>query len=80
MSFAYSPMFAVSVTAGYLLTVLGALLSLAAAVWWMLAREWEHGRPPLGFRALATAAFSLFVVGIFWQLIGYVRLTYANVW
>jgi hypothetical protein len=80
MSTAYSPIFAVNVLAGYLLTVLGALLALAAAVWWVRAGEWSHGKPPPAFRMLATAAFSLFVVGIFWQLVGYLRLTYGGFW
>jgi hypothetical protein len=78
MSLAYSSMFAASIIAGYLLTVVGAVLSLAAGVWWMLAGEWAHGetRPP-AFRALAAVAFLLFIVGLFWQLIGYLRLSYS---
>ncbi len=74
MSMAYSPTFASNVTAGFLLTVLGAVLALAAAVWWTRAREWADGAPPPAFRLLSTAAFALFIVGLFWQLIGYLRL------
>ncbi len=79
MSMAYSPTFALHVIAGYLLTVLGAVLALAAAVWWVRAEEWAHGEPqPPAFRALTTAAFLFFTIGLLWQLIGYLRLDYAS--
>jgi hypothetical protein len=80
MSLAYSQAFAVNVIAGYLLTVLGAVLALAAAVWSTWAGE---GPPhtesrPQGFRVLSVLAVILFVVGIFWQLAGYLRLNYTG--
>ena len=79
MSLAYSQTFAVNIIAGYLLTVLGAVLALAAGVWWMWAGEWAHGEPrPAAFKALSTLAFVLFVVGLFWQLAGYLRLNYTG--
>ena len=78
MSLAYSPVFACNVLAGYGLTVLGALLALAAGVWWMTAGEWLKGAQPAAFRGLSTLAFLLFVVGLFWQLFGYVHLDYTN--
>ena len=80
MSLAYSPIFAVNIIAGYLLMVLGAVLALAAAVWWTQAREWAQGQPPAAFRALSGLAVALFVVGLFWQLAGYIRLDYAGAW
>ena len=80
MSLAYSPTFAVNVIAGYLLTVLGAVLALAAAVWWTRAREWAHGEAPPAFRALSALAVILFVAGIFWQLAGYLRIEYTSGW
>jgi len=81
MSLAYSPTFAVNIIAGYLLTVLGAVLALAAAVWWIRAGEWAREKPrPPAFRALTTLAFALFVLGLFWQLAGYLRLDYAGAW
>jgi len=80
MSLAYSQAFAMNVLAGYLLTVVGAVLALAAAVWWTLAREWAHGAPPPAFRALSALAVVLFVAGLFWQLMGYIRLDYAGAW
>jgi hypothetical protein len=81
MPLAYSPVFAMNVIAGYLLTLLGAVLALAAGVWWMWAGEWLRGesRPP-AFGGLYTLAILLFVVGILWQLAGYIRLNYAGVW
>jgi hypothetical protein len=61
--------------------VLGAVLALAAGVWWMQAGEWAHGEPkPPAFRALSAAAFTLFTIGLFWQLIGYLRLEYTSGW
>ena len=78
MSMAYSQTFALNVVAGYLLTVLGAVLALAAAVW-SSVRGWGEGRSPLAFRALCTVAFLAFIARIVWQLIGYLRLEY-RVW
>jgi hypothetical protein len=81
MSLAYSQTFALNVVAGYLLTVLGAVLALTAGVWWMRAGEWTHGQPPPpAFRALSVLAFVLFVAGLFWQLMGYLRLDYTSNW
>jgi hypothetical protein len=81
MSMAYSPNFAWDVITGYALTVLGAVLSLAAGVWWMRAGEWARGEAqPPAFRALCVAAFALFIVGLFWQLLGYLRLEYTSGW
>jgi len=81
MSFAYSHTFALSVLAGYGLTVLGALLGLAAAVWFMLAGEWlRGGTTPAAFRALSTLAFLCFMIGIFWQLAGYLWIEYTRGW
>jgi hypothetical protein len=81
MSFAYSHTFALNVLAGYGVMGLGALLGLAAAVWWMRAGEWlRGGTPPAAFRALSTLAFLLFIIGIFWQLAGYLRIEYTRGW
>ena len=79
MSLAYSPVFAVNVIAGYLLTVLGAVLGLAAVVWWTWtddgARAGTMGPAP---RLLSTLALTLFIVGLFWQLAGYLHLNYSG--
>jgi hypothetical protein len=76
MSMAYTHVFVFSVIVGYLLTVLGAVLALAAVIWRALAEERPDGQPPAAFRALCTVAFLTFVAGIVWQLIGYLRLEY----
>ena len=81
MSMAYSAAFASNVLAGYALTVLGAMLALAAGVWWMRAGEWAHGEPqPTAFRALSALAFLTFIVGLFWQLFGYLHIEYTTGW
>jgi hypothetical protein len=80
MSFAYSHTFALNVLAGYGLMGLGALMGLAAAVWFMRAGEWLRGTPPAAFRALSALAFFCFIVGIFWQLAGYLRIEYTGGW
>jgi hypothetical protein len=81
MQIAYSQAFTVNIVAGYLLGLLGALLALVAAVWWVQAQEWlDSGPPPPVFGALTAAAFTLFTIGIVWQLVGYLRLEYAVGW
>ena len=81
MRIAYSQAFTVNIIAGYLLGLLGTLLCLVAAVWWVQAREWlDNGSPPPAFRALTAAAFTLFTIGILWQLVGYLRLEYVVGW
>ena len=79
MPLAYSPAFIGNVVVGFVVTVIGAVLALVAAVWYMRAREWAGNAPrPLAFRALSVAAVLLFVVGIAWQLKGYLRLEYRG--
>lgn len=81
MSMAYGATFASNVLAGYGLTVLGAVLALAAGVWWAWAGEWAHGEPrPTAFRALSAVAVLLFIVGLFWQLFGYLHIEYTTGW
>jgi hypothetical protein len=80
MPMAYSSTFALSVIAGYLLTVLGAVLSLVTVIWWMAAGEWRHHQPPPSFRALTAVALGIFIIGIFWQLVGYLTIEYSRLW
>ncbi len=61
-----------NVIAGFALTLLGALVLLAAGVWSSQAGEWLRGeRRPAAWRALCALGLALFVIGIVWQLIGY---------
>jgi hypothetical protein len=79
MPIAYSPAFTWNVIAGLLLVLLGAVLALTAIVWWTRAEESTHGgAPPPAVRALTAIGFGLFAIGIFWQLIGYLRLERAG--
>jgi hypothetical protein len=80
MPMAYSSTFALNVIAGYLLTVLGAVLSLVTIIWWRAADGWRHRQPPTSFRALSTAAVGIFIIGIFWQIIGYLTIEYSGLW
>ena len=81
MRIAYSHAFTVNIVAGYLVTLLGDLLSLVAAIWWVQAQEWlNSGPPPPAFRALTATAFALFTIGIVWQFVGYLRLDYVVGW
>jgi drug/metabolite transporter (DMT)-like permease len=71
----FDPQFVSNVVAGWLLCLLGAGLLLLAAIWWSWAGEWLHAeRKPLAWRALSGAGFVVFIVGIFWQIVGYARV------
>ena len=68
-------------TAGFAITMLGALL-LAVSSWWYAARGWRKkgaavSTALLGLRA---AAVGLFSAGALWQLVGYLRLEYTKRW
>jgi uncharacterized membrane protein YidH (DUF202 family) len=79
MPIAYSEPFTLNVIAGLLITLLGAALAIAAAVWWTRAEDRAHGGPPPPVvRKLTVIAFGLFAIGVFWQLIGYLRLERAG--
>ncbi len=81
MPMAYSATFFWNVTAGYLLTLLGAASALVAGVRWIRLGERVHGEPrPSAFRVLSLAAIVVFTIGLFWQLFGYLRLAYAVGW
>ena len=79
ISIAYSSTFTPNVIAGLLLTLLGAVLALALTVCWSWAEDRALGGPPAPIiRKLFAAAFALFAIGIFWQLIGYLRVDRAG--
>ena len=76
----FDPVFVVNVIAGWLLTALGAVILLAAAIWFVAAGEWLHGEPkPAAWRALCAAGFAAFLAGWLWQIVGYYR-TGALTW
>src|SRR5262249_49526430 len=68
----FEPVFVVSVIAGFLVTVLGALLLLVAAVWFVAAGEWQNtAASPAAGRALCALGLAAFLGGWLWQLVGY---------
>ncbi len=79
MPIAYSEAFTLNVVAGLLVTLLGAALAIALTVWWTREEDRAHGGPPPpAVRKLTVVAFGLFVIGILWQLVGYLRLERAG--
>ena len=69
----YYDQFFMSISAGLLVTLLGAGLLLAAAVWFSRRPEPFAGeRPPSALRALSAAGFVTFLLGIAWQAVGWV--------
>jgi hypothetical protein len=79
VAIAYSSTFTPNVIAGLLLTLLGAVLALALTVCWSWAEDRAHGGPPPpAIRKLSAVAFALFTIGVFWQLIGYLRMEWAG--
>jgi len=76
---AYSMPYLTNIVAGFLVTFAGAGLALIAGVWYMLTNDYRGAAArPMAFRALTGLAVLLFIVGIFWQLAGYLRLEYTN--
>ncbi len=63
------------VGAGWVLTVLGALVLLVCAVWWSAAnRSRTIDQAPAGWRPVVGLGVLLFVGGIAWQLVGYAAI------
>lgn len=64
--------FFMSITAGLLVTLFGAVLLLAAAVWSSRRPEPFAGeRSPSTLRNLSAVGFLIFLLGIAWQVVGY---------
>ena len=76
---AYAETFTPNVIAGFFLTFLAAIFALVVTTWWSYAEDRALGGPPPGsVRGLFALAFALWVIGIFWQLIGYLRMEWAG--
>jgi hypothetical protein len=76
-----NPAFTLKVIAGFVVSLVGALLALAASVWCEHAEDRAHGgRPPAACRAFCGAALGLFFIGTLWQLLGYLLLEYTIWW
>ncbi len=68
----YYDRFFASISAGLLVTALGAMLLLVAAIWFSRRPEPFVGdRPPSILRALSAVGFVIFLAGIAWQVVGY---------
>ena len=69
------------ITAGFAITMLGALL-LAVSSSWQAAGGWRKTGATVSpaLPGLCAAAAGLFSEGILWQLVGYLRLEYTNWW
>jgi hypothetical protein len=66
--------FFVNVSVGLLITIFGALLLLVAGI--CLSRRPEPfvgERHPPAIRALGVLGFTIFFIGIVWQIVGYAR-------
>ena len=58
---------------GYGLALLGALFLLAAGIWWSWAGDGVRLEPKLpAWRALVSAGWLCWILGVLWQLAGYV--------
>ena len=69
----FDPLFVPFVAGGYGLALLGAILLLAAGIWWSWASDGVRLEPkPAVWRALTRAGWVCFALGILWQLLGYV--------
>ena len=69
----FDPVFVSNVIAGYLVTVLGAVMLLGAGVWWSAASDTSQASPRSGaWRALCGLGWAVFVAGWVWQILGYI--------
>ena len=74
------PRFLWNVMAGYLVTLVGAVLIVAAGMWLSRAGTWALiARKPLAWQALSAAGCALFMFGILWLLVAFMR-TGAVAW
>ena len=70
----FDSLFTQAVMAGWIITLMGVGILLLAAVWWTIAQDASQTSPRSGlWRGLCTIGFATFLLGIGWQLVGYVR-------
>lgn len=70
----FDPMFVTNIIAGYLVTVLGALILLVAGAWWSWAQDASQLSPKSpAWRALCGLGWCVFIGGWVWQILGYIR-------
>ena len=75
----FDPLFTQTVMAGWIITLLGVGILLLAAVWWTIAQDSSQTSPRSGlWRGLSAIGFATFLLGIGWQLVGYVRFGALN--
>ena len=66
--------------AGYLVALVGAVLMVAAGMWLSRAGTWARiSRKPLTWQALSAPGCSLFMFGVLWLLVAFMR-TGAVAW
>jgi hypothetical protein len=71
----FDPTFVINVIAGWVLTLVGALVLLLAAIWSVVAGEWLRGEPrPAAWRGLCAVGVAFFIAGWVWQIVGYYRV------
>lgn len=75
----FDSLFTQAVMAGWIITLLGVGILLLAAVWWTIAQDSSQTSPRSGlWRGLSALGFATFLLGIGWQLVGYVRFGALN--
>jgi hypothetical protein len=75
----FDPLFTQAVMAGWILTLVGCGILLLAAVWWTIAQDSSQTSPRSGlWRGLCTIGFATFLLGVGWQLVGYLKFGAVN--
>ena len=75
----FDSLFTQAVMAGWIITLIGVGILLLAAVWWTIMQDSSQTSPRSGlWRGLCTIGFATFLLGIGWQLVGYVRFGALN--
>ncbi len=75
----FDSLFTQAVMAGWIITLVGVGILLLAAVWWTIMQDSSQTSPRSGlWRGLCTIGFATFLLGIGWQLVGYVRFGALN--